>query len=176
MRWQYARGYLRSNEANAFRLVHAESDGLPGLVVDRYGDTLVVQFLSCGAERWRESIVRMLIDLSGAQRIYERSDVEVRALEGLPPRVGWLAGEPTSGNLCVFEEGLSFWVDVLEGHKTGFYLDQRANRQQVREFAAGREMLDCFSYTGGFSLAALAGGATSVMMVDSSASALALAR
>jgi 23S rRNA (cytosine1962-C5)-methyltransferase len=163
-------------DTDALRLVHAESDGLPGLVVDRYGDTLVVQFLSWGAERWRETIVELLAELSGMARIYERSDVSVRALEGLPQRKGLLGGEPLPKRVRIREHGLSFWADLAEGHKTGFYLDQRANRQRLGACAAGREVLDCFSYTGGFSVAALAGGAASVLAVDASASALALGR
>jgi len=163
-------------ETDACRLVHAESDGLPGLVVDRYGDTLVMQCLSAGAERWRDVLAEVLLDLTQAKCIFERSDVDVRALEGLPARVGCLYGAQPLSPLSIQEGGLKFWVDVQAGHKTGFYLDQRANRSYIRRLAQGREVLDCFSYTGGFALSALAGGATSVMAVEASAEALALGR
>ncbi len=160
-------------ESDAWRLVHGESDGLPGLVVDRYADTLVMQVLSAGAERWRDLLAGMLLELSGARRLYERSDVDVRRLEGLPERSGPLLGTPLQGEVFIRERGLRFGVDVARGHKTGFYLDQRANRSLVRSLSAGLDVLDCFSYTGGFALSALAGGAASVLAVDSSAPALA---
>ncbi len=161
---------------NAMRLVHGESDRLPGLVVDRYGDTLVMQCLSAGAERWRETLADLLLELTGAERVFERSDVDVRALEGLPPRVGALRGAPPPARLRIHEHGLAFWVDVQRGHKTGFYLDQRENRRLVATFAAGREVLNAFAYSGGFGLYALRAGASRVVSVDTSAEALALAR
>jgi 23S rRNA (cytosine1962-C5)-methyltransferase len=160
---------------DAFRWAHGESDGLPGLVVDRYADTLVTQFTSSGAERWREAILAALLDLSGAARIYERSDVEVRRLEGLPEQTGLLAGSPLPERLQITENGRRFWVDVAGGHKTGFYLDQRPNRLRLGDFAGGKEVLDCFCYTGGFSIYALMGGAAAVTAVDSSPQALAQA-
>ncbi len=159
-------------ESDALRLVHGESDALPGLVVDRYADTLVIQVLSAGAERWRDTLASLLMELSGAARLYERSDVDVRRLEGLPERRGLLLGEPLSEDVFITERGLRFRVDVTAGHKTGFYLDQRANRALLRSLAAGKDVLDCFAYTGGFSLSALAGGAASVLAVDASAPAL----
>jgi 23S rRNA (cytosine1962-C5)-methyltransferase len=165
----------RSFPLSAVRLVYAESDGLPGLIVDRYGATLVVQFLSAGAEYWRETIVKLLIELTGLTQVYERSDADVRELEGLPSRVGPLSGAPRE-KLILHEEGLQFHVDIARGHKTGFYLDQRLNRQSVRYLARDLDVLDCFCYTGGFSLNALLGGARSVLSVDSSADALALCR
>lgn len=159
---------------SAVRLIHGESDQLPGLVVDRYGDTLVMQASSAGAERWRDTLADLLLELTGTARIYERSDVAVRKLEGLPERVGPIrGGEPPE--LEIEENGLKFGVDVRAGHKTGFYLDQRFNRARVRELAAGKEVLDCFSYTGGFALNALAGGASHVTALDVSVEALALA-
>ncbi len=161
---------------NTARLVHAESDRLPGLIVDRYAGTLVMQVLSAGAERWRDVIADLLLELTGAARIYERSDVKVRKLEGLPQRTGPLRGDEPPGRIQICENGLNFWVDVYRGHKTGFYLDQRANRARVRDLARGRDVLDCFAYTGGFTVNALAGGAASVTTVDSSADALSLAR
>jgi len=164
----------RNGLTDSLRLVHGESDGLPGLIVDRYADTLVVQLLSSGAERWRDVIADELVALTGAVSIYERSDVDVRRLEGLPERSRALRGVVPPGQVQISENGLGFWVQVASGHKTGFYLDQRRNRLRLRRLAAGREVLDCFSYTGGFAVNAAAGGAASVLAVDSSADALAL--
>jgi 23S rRNA (cytosine1962-C5)-methyltransferase len=163
--------------SDGVRLVHGEADGLPGLVVDRYGDTLSAQFLSAGAERWREVLADALVQGTGLQRLYERSDTSSRGLEGLPPRSGWLRGDgPTIVGLHEHHWRLN--VDVAQGHKTGFYLDQRDNRAHlaswVRQFSL-RRVLNCFCYTGGFSVAALHGGAESVLSVDSSAPALELA-
>ncbi|HLF88311.1 MAG TPA: class I SAM-dependent methyltransferase, partial [Anaerolineales bacterium] len=146
----------------AVRLVHGESDGLPGLIVDRYGDTMVMQCLSWGVEYWRETIADILAEQPGVKRVFERSDADVRALEGLSPRLGPVRGGPPPEQMEIVENGLRFWVDIHHGHKTGFYLDQRANRQLVRESSVGREVLNCFSYTGSFTVYALAGGAASV--------------
>lgn len=166
-----------AGETDALRLVHAESDGIPGLVVDRYGDTLVMQCLSAGIEIWREAIADLLLEMTGAARLYERSDVDVRRLEGLAERTGWVRGEPLSNDrVQICENGVKFWVDVAHGHKTGFYLDQRRNRARVGALASGREVLNCFAYTGGFAVYALAGGAARVTSVDTSADALALGR
>lgn len=165
-----------SRHTNAVRLVHGESDGLPGLIVDRYADVLVAQFLSAGAERWRETIFDALADETGSTAIYERSDAEVRLLEGLEPRAGFARGNRDARRCPILEYGLNFRVDVEGGQKTGFFLDQRENRQRVRALAAGREVLDAFCYTGGFSIAALAGGAARVIAVESSAPALEVAK
>ena len=165
-----------SRHTNALRLVHGESDGLPGLVVDRYADVLVAQFLAAGAERWREELLDALAESTGCEAIYERSDAEVRTLEGLAPRSGFARGNRDARRCPIIEYGLNFRVDVEEGQKTGFFLDQRENRQRVRALAAGREVLDAFSYSGGFALAALAGGARRVLAVESSAPALEVAR
>jgi 23S rRNA (cytosine1962-C5)-methyltransferase len=167
---------VETGKCDAVRLVHAESDGLPGLVVDRYADTLSAQFLSSGAEFWKETLADLLIDLTGAVRLYERSDAEVRRLEGLEERRGPLRGDMPPPRLQIHENGLKFWVDVAHGHKTGHYLDQRLNRRRLMQMAAGRQVLDCFAYSGGFTVHALAGGAGSVLVVDSSAEALDLAR
>jgi 23S rRNA (cytosine1962-C5)-methyltransferase len=163
--------------SDGVRLIHGEADGLPGLIVDRYGDVLSAQFLAAGTERWREALADVLIASTGATRLYERSDSGVRALEGLQPRTGWLRGEgPTE--LTIREHDWRLTLDVAEGHKTGFYLDQRDNRaalaRWVRQLGI-RRVLNCYSYTGGFSVAALAGGAEQVINVDSSAPALARA-
>ena len=157
------------------RLIHAESDGLPGIVADQYADTVVVQLTSAGADKWRKAIVTALVQATGCARVYERSDSEVRALEGLQPTTGWLYGEPGDA-LSIDENGVRLAVDVVGGHKTGFYLDQRDNRAWLRSVAADKDILNCFCYTGGFSLQALAGGARSVLSIDSSGPALAQAR
>jgi 23S rRNA (cytosine1962-C5)-methyltransferase len=170
------RAGLRPAPTDALRLIYAESDGLPGLIVDRYADTLVAQFLSAGAEFWRETIADILLEVTGLTSLYERSDADVRELEGLPLRVGPLRGTINQPPLTIREHNLLFKVNIATGHKTGFYLDQRFNRLRVRELAEGRDVLDCFCYTGGFTVNALAGGAQSVLSVDSSAEALALCR
>jgi 23S rRNA (cytosine1962-C5)-methyltransferase len=156
--------------------VNGESDGLPGLVVDRYADVLVAQFLAAGVEHWRDPILDLLMELSGCAAIYERSDAEVRKLEGLPAKAGFARGNRNASRCPIVEYGLNFRVDVEQGQKTGFFLDQRENRQRVRALAAGRDVLDGFSYTGGFSIAALAGGAKRVTAVESSAPALEVAK
>lgn len=165
-----------ARHSNAMRLVHGESDGLPGLVVDRYDDVLVAQFLSAGAEHWREAILDALTEATGCEAIYERSDAEVRALEGLETRAGFARGNREAKRCPIVEYGLNFRVNVEAGQKTGFFLDQRENRQRVRALAAGCEVLDAFCYTGGFSIAALAGGAKRVTAVESSAEALEVAK
>jgi 23S rRNA (cytosine1962-C5)-methyltransferase len=160
--------------SDSFRLIHAESDGIPGLIVDRYADTLVMQSLTAGCEFWKETIADLLVEETGIQNIYERSDADVRELEGLPSIVGALRGTPLDQTV-ITEHGLKFNVNFATGHKTGFYLDQRENRQRVRELSKGRDMLDCFCYTGGFTINAWAGGAKSVTSVDGSGDALTLA-
>jgi 23S rRNA (cytosine1962-C5)-methyltransferase len=164
-------------DSDGVRLIHGEGDGLPGLIVDRYADVLSVQFLSAGTERWKATLADLLLQHSGCARLYERSDAGVRQLEGLPSVSGWLRGDgPTA--VTIREHGWRLTLDVAEGHKTGYYLDQRDNRElfaaSVRHFGC-RRVLNCYSYTGGFSVAALAGGATEVISVDSSAPALARA-
>jgi 23S rRNA (cytosine1962-C5)-methyltransferase len=161
---------------NTLRLIHAESDGIPGLIVDRYGDVLVLQSLTTGSEFWKETFADLLLEETGLSTIYERSDADVRELEGLPSKVGLLRGSILHDPLTITEHGLQFTVNFAEGHKTGFYLDQRANRLKVRELAKDRDVLDCFCYTGGFTVNALAGGAKSVVSVDASAGALVLGR
>jgi 23S rRNA (cytosine1962-C5)-methyltransferase len=163
--------------SDGVRLIHGEADGLPGLIVDRYADVLSAQFLSVGVERWKASIADALLAATGLSRLYERSDSNVRALEGLAPHTGWLRGDgPTE--VSIREHGWTLTLDVAEGHKTGFYLDQRDSRKffadTVRQFGC-RRVLNCYCYTGGFSVAALAGGAEHVTSIDSSAPALARA-
>jgi 23S rRNA (cytosine1962-C5)-methyltransferase len=158
------------------RLIHGESDGLPGVIADQYGDSVVVQLTSAGADKWRGAIVTGLVKATGCVRIYERSDSDVRRLEGLEPETGWLHGAAPDSPLIIEENGVRLTVDIAGGHKTGFYLDQRDNRALLGQLAAGREVLNCFCYTGGFSLQALAGGAASVFSIDSSGPALAEAQ
>jgi 23S rRNA (cytosine1962-C5)-methyltransferase len=161
---------------DALRLIHAESDGLSGLIVDRYADVLVIQFLSAGVELWRDTIADILLEETGLGSIYERSDADVRELEGLLPKVGPLRGALPPSPFTILENDLKFMVNLESGHKTGFYLDQRENRLRVRGLSAGWDVLDCFCYTGGFTVNALAGEAKSVLSVDASAEALALCR
>jgi 23S rRNA (cytosine1962-C5)-methyltransferase len=160
--------------SDALRLVHAESDRLPGLIVDRYGETLVLQSLTAGSEFWRETLAEILLEKTGAASLYERSDADVRELEGLPVRNGLLRGVLPHFPIIIHEDGLKFNVNIATGHKTGFYLDQRRNRRRIGELARGRDVLNCFCYTGGFTVHAAAGGAKSVCSIDSSAEALAL--
>jgi 23S rRNA (cytosine1962-C5)-methyltransferase len=170
------RADIPAEAGNAMRLLHGESDGLPGLIADRYGDALVIQVLSAGCEAWRETLVAKLREKSGCARVYERSDTDARELEGLPASSGPIFGPAASGPLRIVEHEVEYEVDVGSGQKTGFYLDQRENRRHLGRLAAGREVLDCFCYTGGFTLSALAGGARSVLAIDSSAQALAQAK
>ena len=176
-------------KSDAMRLIHGEADGLPGLIVDRYADTLCAQFLSVGVERWKAVITTQLLRATGLARLYERSDTSLRKLEGLEPRAGWLTSTKESADaeaattggateLTIREHGWQLTLDLATGHKTGFYLDQRDNRKlfadTVQHFGYQR-ILNCYCYTGGFSVAALAGGAQAVTSVDSSAPALARA-
>ncbi len=162
--------------ADAYRLVYAESDGLPGLIVDRYGDVLVLQSLTAGSEFWKETLADLLLEETGLTTIYERSDADVRELEGLEAKTGLLRGSISTQSVqfSIVEHGMRYLVNLQHGHKTGSYLDQRENRLRVRELAKDKEVLDCFCYTGGFTVNALAGGAKSVLSVDSSADALVL--
>jgi 23S rRNA (cytosine1962-C5)-methyltransferase len=165
-------------QSDGLRLVHGEADGLPGLIVDRYGDTLVAQFLSSGAERWKGVLADALLQETGLSKLYERSDASVRALEGLPPATGWLRGDgPTE--LTIREHDWRLTLDIAEGHKTGFYLDQRDSRHRFAGYARRlglQRVLNCYCYTGGFTVAALAGGAAHVTSIDSSGPALQRAR
>lgn len=168
-----ARGRFNIN-SDSRRLVHGESDGLPGLIVDQYGDTLVAQFLSSGAERWKDVLADALLTATGLTKLYERSDASGRKLEGLPEVTGWLRGDgPTE--LVLQEHDWKLHVNIATGHKTGFYLDQRDSRnlfaQTTRRLKFER-VLNCFCYTGGFTVAALTGGAAHVTSIDSSGPAL----
>ena len=172
-----ARG-LFDIQSNGMRLIHGESDGLPGLVVDRYGDTLVAQFSSCGTERWKSVIVSALLAETGLTRLYERSDASVRGLEGLPEITGWLGGGDEAGattGITITEHDWQLSLDIAEGHKTGFYLVQRDSRRKFAQYAKRlnfQRVLNCYCYTGGFTVAALAGGAAHVTSIDSSGPAI----
>ncbi|TDV18633.1 class I SAM-dependent rRNA methyltransferase [Paraburkholderia caballeronis] len=171
-------------DTGAVRLIFGEADGLPGLIVDQYDaandanahSQLVCQFMAAGVEAWKEAIVAALIAATGCPDVYERSDVSIREKEGLEQTTGVLAGDPPADTLVTIENGVRYHVDVRNGHKTGFYIDQRDNRALVQAFAGERDVLNCFCYTGGFSLAALKGGAKRVVSIDSSGEALALAQ
>ena len=171
--------FLVNGYTNAFRLVHGESDGLPGVVADWYDGWAVVQLASAGAVHWQDTIVQSLMaSVPGCRGVYSRSDVDARAREGLPTEdaVGLLAGEEPPELIEIREGSVRYLVDVRHGHKTGFYLDQRDARAVVGACANGTDMLNCFSYTGGFGLAARAAGALSVTQLDISGQALALAK
>jgi 23S rRNA (cytosine1962-C5)-methyltransferase len=164
-------------DTDAIRLIFGEADGFPGLVVDWYGGKqgyLVCQFQSAGTELWKVPIVQTLISETGCENVYERSDASVREREGLPLVTGTLAGNEPPDAFPIVENGVHYVVDIKAGHKTGFYIDQRDNRKLVMDHASGRDVLNCFCYTGGFSLAALKGGAKSVISIDSSGDALAV--
>ena len=169
------RSDLLGGGTDSARIVFSEADGVPGLVADRYGDTVVCQFTTAGAEAWREVLADSLFALPGVECVYERSDADVREREGLPPRVGLLRGKQPSPDLVAHEAGFRFAVDAAGGHKTGFYLDQRNARAEVARLASGRRVLNVFSYTGAFSVIAAARGAASVTSIDSSGPALAVA-
>jgi 23S rRNA (cytosine1962-C5)-methyltransferase len=169
-----SRAVYCTGKTSACRLINAESDGFPGLVVDKYGDFLVCQFLSAGSEYWKDEIILQLQQILSPAGIYERSDVDVRLKEGLEPRAGSLWGESPPELLLIEEGPCRFLVDIRKGHKTGFYLDQRENRQALPDYAQRRSVLNCFAYTGGFGIWALKGGAEHVTDVESSSNAIEL--
>jgi 23S rRNA (cytosine1962-C5)-methyltransferase len=166
----------RAHMGTATRLIHAESDGLPGVVADRYGDVIVLQLSTAGIEPQRDLLATLLLEETNAKTIYERSDADVRALEGLENRSGHLAGAPLPDETVIEENGINIAVDIAAGHKTGFYLDQRDNRALTQALARDADVLNCFCYTGGMSVAALKGGAKSVLSIDSSGPALETAK
>jgi len=167
---------LASSVTDSARLVHGESDGLPGVIADQYGDTVIVQLLAAGAERWRDAIADAFAVLPKVARVWERSDADVRTLEGLPARSGLLRGAAPAAPIIIHEHSLQFRVEFEAGHKTGYYLDQRDNHLFLKDISKDAVVLDCFCYSGGFALHALAGGARSVTAIDSSGPALATAR
>jgi len=164
-------------QSNGVRLIHGESDGLPGLIVDRYGDTLVAQFTSAGVERWKDAIADALLAETGLTKLYERSDASSRTLEGLKEATGWLRGDGAT-DFVLQEHDWKLHLNIATGHKTGFYLDQRDSRAKFASYARRlqfQRVLNCFCYTGGFSVAALSGGAAHVTSIDSSGPALEVA-
>jgi 23S rRNA (cytosine1962-C5)-methyltransferase len=162
--------------SNAMRLIHAESDGIPGLILDQYDEVCVVQFLTAGVEYWRESLLEIIKRITKAKTVYERSDVDVRQLEGLTLKKGLIDGQEVNNPITIDENGVKVLVDIVDGHKTGYYLDQRDNRLLSRLISSGKKVLDCFSYTGGFAINSLLGDALTVCLVDSSGAALDAAR
>lgn len=174
--WQVRQQLFDLSDTNGIRVVAAESDGLPGVTVDLYHDILVVQLLSAGADYQRAHIVAALRHVFPHCSIYERSDVDVRKKEGLAPVTGWLHAPRDSGEVVILEHGMKILVDVVNGHKTGFYLDQRDSRAAAARYAKDKTVLNCFSYTGTFAVAALAGGASHVVNADMSELALETAK
>nr|WP_202802308.1 class I SAM-dependent methyltransferase [Rheinheimera nanhaiensis] len=170
--WQLRTELYDLTDTTGLRVVAAESDGLPGVTIDKYDTILVCQLLSAGADAWRDAIVKALVALFPGHSIYERSDVDVRKKEGLQPTTGWLHLPRQTGEVVIKEHGMSLLVDVIQGHKTGFYLDQRASRAAAKRYANNKTVLNCFSYTGTFGVAALQGGALSVTNADLSELAL----
>lgn len=170
------RSYRLWGETNCLRLVHAESDGIPGLIVDQYEQYLVIQSLNWGIERRKDLIVRELVSITGISNVFERSDGEARKLEGLGDQIGSLHGAEPPPTIRVIENGIQYEVDIRNGHKTGFYLDQKANRLRVMGYTQEKEVLDCFCYNGGLTLPSLVGGAKQVTCIDESAEALELLR
>ncbi|MCU4674618.1 class I SAM-dependent methyltransferase [Catenovulum sp. 2E275] len=165
------REQLISSVSNAYRLIAGESDGIPGLTLDLYNNVIVGQFLSAGVEFHKQTIVKALNQVFPDMAIYERSDVAVRKKEGLSQTTGWLSGQADS-KVWITENGLKILVDIEQGHKTGFYLDQRDNRQIAAQYCQNKQVLNCFSYTGTFGLYALQAGADKVTNVDVSDTAL----
>lgn len=172
---QFRTQIINLETTNAYRVINAESDSLPGLLVDKYGDFLVCQFLSAGAEFWKKETIEILFNIFNPTGIFERSDVEVREKEGLQQFKGILFGKDPEELIEIIENGNKFFVDINLGHKTGFYLDQRDNRKLLETFSSEKEILNCFSYTGGFSVYAIKAGASKVVNLDSSLEALSLA-
>ncbi len=156
-----------ANQTNGYRLIFSEGDGLPGVVVDRYGPYLMVQLLSAGAEFHKQEIVHALSQIEGIKGIWERSDAGVRKLEGLDGSHGNLWGEDVPEKWIYHEQDRHYQVDLKEGHKTGFYLDQKINRQKVQDLSKDKDVLNVFAYTGGFGIAAIRGGAKSVINIES---------
>ncbi len=172
---------LRKDDLSLFpktccRLFYAESDGIPGLIVDSYGKYLVVQFLTSGVELWKKEITAILSEITGIENIYERSDVDVRELEGMQQSKGVLTGKEPPDVIRITENGLNFFIDIVNGQKTGFYIDQRENRMNIRKYTKGKSVLNCFSYTGGFSMNAWKGGADQILSIEASEDAVSIAK
>lgn len=167
--------FFSSKDTTAFRLINAEGDGIPGLIVDRYGDIVVVQLTTLGMDRLRPWLINMLADLCNTERMFEKSTGASRKNEGLEPREQWLRGSGDT-TVTVSERGLKFLISLVGSQKTGLFLDQREMRSLTKEMSAGRTVLDCCSYVGGFSIAALSGGALHADAVDYDTAAIARAK
>lgn len=172
---QFRKSLPINGEITGYRVIHAESDGLPGVIVDRYSDYLVCQFLTAGADFWKETIISLLHELIPCNGIYERSDVDVREKEQLEKKAGVIYGEPPPDSVEITEGKNRFLVDIKNGQKTGFYLDQRDNRFAIEDYSDGKEILNCFSYTDAFAVHSLNAGAVHVTNIDASATAIELA-
>ncbi len=166
----------QADDTTAYRLIYGEADFLPGLIVDRLGDFLVLQALTVGVDQLKFQIAEQLQTLLKPAGIYERSDADSRQLEGLPISCQILTGQNPPDEHIITENGLDFAINIKEGHKTGYYLDQRDNRRRIAAYVKGKTVLDCFCYTGSFSANCLRAGAAATTLVDSSAAVLTLAR
>ncbi len=171
----FRKSIIDETKYNSYRIINSESDSIPGLIVDKYDDILVCQFVSAGSERWKQKITEILIDELDPRAIYERSDAEVRNKEGLKPASGLLFGKLDEFEIKIMENNISFYVNIQTGHKTGFYLDQRINRKILQKYSKNKNVLNCFSYTGGFGVSAAAAGAVHVTNLDTSEEALQIA-
>lgn len=172
--YEIRKNFVENKDTNSYRLIHSENDLLPGLIVDKYSNYLVLQFHTPGMEFWKDKIVKALVKIVKPEGVYERSDVRTRGIEGVEKQVGLLHGKVPE-RIKISENGFKFWVDVIGGQKTGFFLDQRDKRQALTKYVEGKNVLNCFSYSGGFSVYALGAGAKHVVSVDSSQGALELA-
>jgi 23S rRNA (cytosine1962-C5)-methyltransferase len=172
--YEIRKNWVESKKTDSYRLINSENDLLPGLIVDKYGDYLSVQFHTRGIEKWKKEIVDSLVAIFEPKGIYERSDVSVRRIEELEQKTGLLHGD-VPDKVKIIENGYKFYVDIKTGQKTGFFLDQRDKRAAIQKYCEGKNVLNCFSYTGGFSVYALSAGAKKVVSVDTSQSALDIA-
>ncbi|ARU93558.1 23S rRNA (cytosine(1962)-C(5))-methyltransferase RlmI [Tatumella citrea] len=173
---QWREWLAKADNLDSYRLITGESDGMPGVTIDKFADYLVVQLLSAGAEYQRPAIVTALQNCFPECSVYDRSDVSVRKKEGLPLTHGMISGQEPPALLPITEHGMKLLVDIREGHKTGYYLDQRDSRYALRRYSQNARVLNCFSYTGGFAVSALIGGCREVLSVDTSEAALDVAR
>jgi 23S rRNA (cytosine1962-C5)-methyltransferase len=168
--------FIPKSISNARRLIYAESDGIPGLIVDQYGDYLVTQFLTRGIEIWKNDILNLIGEITGFKNVFNRSDLDIRHLEGLQQEKGLIRGKEPPDEIEIYENGIHYLVDIKNGQKTGFFLDQRQNRNTASSYAHQKNVLNCFCFTGGFSINAAKAGADSVTSIDSSAEAIELAK
>jgi 23S rRNA (cytosine1962-C5)-methyltransferase len=173
--FNFRKSILPITNSTAARVVYSESDGIPGFILDQYGEFLVIQISSIAAEYWKNDLIDICKQITGVINIYERSDLEIRKLEGLSSHQGSLSGSEPPEKIQIIENEIHYQIDIINGQKTGFFLDQRANRLRIRDYATGKKVMNCFCYTGGFSLNALLAGAEHVISIDSSKQAISLA-